>query len=126
MAENERIITQAKETFEEGGRIDRASLPLVVFNERDHLQDHALAGLGLDRPRVVHRVPSAADFLAALAAGLGWGMCPQLAVGAVPGLARLRGVAPIDVPLHWQRWRLASPALDALSEDVRRAARALR
>lgn len=114
-----------------GRGLDRAHLPMVVFNERDHLQDIALAHLGLGRPPVVHRVPSAADFLAAVAQGLGWGVCPALALsgptaGVASPLERLRGVPPIDVALHWQRWRVASPALDLLTDDVRAAARALR
>lgn len=111
-----------------GRRLDRGALPMVVFNERDHLQDRALAPLGLGRPTVVHRVPSAADFLTALVAGLGWGMCPVLALRGGPGadLERLRGVPAIDVDLYWQRWRIVSAALDALSDDVRSAARALR
>lgn len=116
------------ERHRHGRRLDRGSLPMVVFNERDHLQDRALAPLGLGRPRVVHRVPGAADFLTALVAGLGWGMCPVLALRSGPGaeLERLRGVPAIDVALHWQRWRIASPALDDLSAAVRFAARSLR
>ena len=34
------------------------------------------------------------------------------------------GPAPVDVALHWQRWRLDTPALDRLSGAVRRAAHA--
>jgi LysR family transcriptional regulator, chromosome initiation inhibitor len=30
----------------------------------------------------------------------------------------------LDVALHWQRWRLASPVLDRLTGEVRTAARA--
>lgn len=106
-----------------------ASVPMVVFNEKDHLQDQVLASHGARRPPVVHRVPSTADFHEAVRRGLGWGMIldpqlgPDLASGA---LVRLPGARPVDVPLHWQRWRLDSPALGELTEEVRRAARALR
>ncbi len=106
---------------------DRA--PMVVFNEKDHLQDEVLAAHGAARPPVVHRVPSTADFHEAVRRGLGWGMIldpqlePDLATGA---LVRLPGSRPVDVPLHWQRWRLDSPALAALTADVRREARGLR
>lgn len=105
------------------------SAPMVVFNEKDHLQDEVLAAHGATRPPVVHRVPSTADFHEAVRRGLGWGMIldaqlePDLAAGA---LVRLPGSRPVDVPLHWQRWRLDSPVLAALTADVRRAARALR
>ena len=56
--------------------------------------------------------------------GLGWGMVPEpqaranLASGE---LIRLSGDV-IDVPLHWQCWRLDSPKLVALTAAVRTAA----
>ncbi|GAB3866337.1 ArgP/LysG family DNA-binding transcriptional regulator [Nocardioides maradonensis] len=106
-----------------GRSVDRSTLPMVVFNEKDHLQDEVL---GDARPPVVHRVPSTADFYEAIRCGLGWGMLPhgQLAAGVANGeVARLPGSRPVDVPLFWQRWRLGSDALATLTEDVRRAAR---
>ena len=105
---------------------DWAAMPLVVFNEKDGLQDQALRQLGVTgRPPVVHRVPSSVDFLEAVRAGLGWGMLPEPQAG--PGLAsgaleRLPGDV-IDVPLYWQRWRLESRRLRQLTDAVRRAAR---
>jgi LysR family transcriptional regulator (chromosome initiation inhibitor) len=101
---------------------DWAAMPVVVFNEKDTLQHEMLAARGLGTPPVVHRVPTSADFLEAVAAGLGWGMVPepQLDDRLVPLAARVR----VDVPLHWQRWRLDSPVLDRLTTAVRRAARA--
>jgi LysR family transcriptional regulator, chromosome initiation inhibitor len=104
---------------------DWAAMPLVVFNEKDGLQDDALRQLGAaGRPPVVHWVPSSADFLEAVRAGLGWGMLPE--PQAAPGLAagtleRLPGDV-IDVPLYWQRWRLESQRLRQLTDAVRRAA----
>jgi LysR family transcriptional regulator (chromosome initiation inhibitor) len=105
---------------------DWAAMPLVVFNEKDGLQDQALRQLGVaGRPPVVHRVPSSVDFLEAVRLGLGWGMLPEPQAG--PGLAsgalrRLPGDV-ISVPLYWQRWRLESPRLRQLTDAVRRAAR---
>jgi LysR family transcriptional regulator (chromosome initiation inhibitor) len=111
-----------------GGRgHDWARMPVVVFNEKDALQHDALAARGVE-PTVVHRVPTSHDFLAAIRAGLGWGMLPeqQLASGLADGtLVRLPG-PHVDVPLHWMRWRLASPALDRLGEAVAVAAASLR
>ena len=98
---------------------------MVVFNEKDQLQDEVLATHGAVRPPIVHRVPSTADFLEALRCGLGWGMIPdlQLRPAVTSGdLVRLPGSKPVDVQLYWQRWRLESPALETLSRDVRRAA----
>lgn len=115
------------ERHRRGRGIDWAAMPLVVYNEKDHLQDALLAAHGAGRPPVVHRVPSTADFHAALRAGLGWGMLldPQLDESLAAGDAvRLPGARPVVVPLYWQRWRLDSPALAVLTDDVRRAARA--
>lgn len=108
-----------------GRGLDWSAAPMVVFNEKDRLQDGVLAAHGAGRPPVVHRVPSSADFLEAIHRGLGWGMVPepQFAPGASAGdLVRLPGSTAIGVSLHWQRWRLESPALDAISTAVRRAA----
>ena len=68
--------------------------------------------------------PSTADFCAAVRLGLGWGMLPE--PQARPGLAdgslvRLSDDV-IDIPLYWQRWRLDSPRLAALTAAVRQAA----
>lgn len=114
------------ERHRKGRGIDWGAIPMIVFNEKDHLQDEVLAAHGATRPPVVHRVPSSHDFHEAIRRGLGWGMLldaqaeADLESGAtVP----LPGAKPIDVQLFWQRWRLDSIALDDLSEAVRRAAR---
>ncbi|WP_028659828.1 ArgP/LysG family DNA-binding transcriptional regulator [Nocardioides insulae] len=111
------------ERYQRGRGVDWAAMPVVVFNEKDHLQDQALAERGVARPAVVHRVPSTADFNEAVRRGLGWGMIldPELSTGE---FRRLPGGRPVRVPLHWQRWRLDSPILGRLSDAVRRAARA--
>lgn len=106
--------------FRRGRGPDWAAMPMVVFNEKDTLQHDLLAARGAGEPPVVHRVPTSADFLEAVRLGLGWGMipAPQLDDRLVPLGSRLH----VDVPLHWQRWRLDSPVLDRLTEAVRRAA----
>ena len=109
------------ERWRRGRGPDWAAMPMVVFNEKDSLQHDVLAGRGVAEPPVVHRVPTSADFLEAVCLGLGWGMVPepQLDGRIVPLVGRLH----VDVPLHWQRWRLDSPVLDRLTDAVRRAAR---
>ena len=108
-----------------GGSPDWAAMPVMVFNDKDDLQHELLRRHGVEHdPPVVHQIPSSADFYAAIRAGLGWGMFPEpqaradLAAGA---LVRLSADA-IDVPLYWQRWRLDSPKLAALTTAVRAAA----
>jgi LysR family transcriptional regulator, chromosome initiation inhibitor len=104
---------------------DWAAMPVVIFNDKDDLQHELLRRHGVEQgPPVVHQVPSTADFYEAVRMGLGWGMLPEpqaranLASGE---LIRLSGDV-IDVPLHWQCWRLDSPKLVALTAAVRTAA----
>jgi LysR family transcriptional regulator (chromosome initiation inhibitor) len=108
-----------------GAAPDWAAMPVVIFNDKDDLQHELLRRHGVEQgPLVVHQVPSTADFYAAIRMGLGWGMLPEsqaradLAAGE---LVRLSGDV-IDIPLHWQRWRLDSPKLAALTAAVRGAA----
>ena len=104
---------------------DWAAMPLVLFNDKDDLQYELLRRHGVeDAPALVHQVPSTADFYAAVRAGLGWGMLPepQARLDLASGdLVRLSADV-IDVPLYWQRWRLDSPKLAALTAAVRTAA----
>jgi LysR family transcriptional regulator, chromosome initiation inhibitor len=108
-----------------GAAPDWAAMPVVIFNDKDDLQHELLRRHSVEQgPPVVHQVPSTADFYAAIRMGLGWGMLPEsqaradLAAGE---LVRLSGDV-IDIPLHWQRWRLDSPKLAALTAAVRIAA----
>jgi LysR family transcriptional regulator (chromosome initiation inhibitor) len=105
--------------------VDWTVMPMLMFNEKDQLQDEALARLGATgRPPVVHRVPSSADFFEAIRLGLGWGMLPDLQAGphlAAGHLVRLPGEVA-TIPLYWQHWRLESPLVNRLTQAVRRAA----
>lgn len=109
------------------GDFDWARMPMVVFNEKDDLQHDVLRRRGVERPAVVHRVPTSTDFHEAVRLGLGWGtipepqLAPDLAAGRLVVLSRRDQV---DVDLYWQRWRLESPSLTRLTDAVRRAARA--
>jgi LysR family transcriptional regulator (chromosome initiation inhibitor) len=115
------------ERWRKGRGYDWARMPLVVFNEKDTLQHEVLAARGVAVPRVVHRVPTSHDFHEAVRAGLGWATIPHPQLLPDLEAGRLVALAPrdhVDVELHWQRWRLDSPALDRLTAVVRRAARA--
>ena len=114
------------ERHRKGRGIDWGAIPMIVYNEKDHLQDEVLAAHGATRPPVVHRVPSSHDFHEAIRRGLGWGMLldAQAEADVESGVTvPLPGAKPIDIQLFWQRWRLDSIALEDLSEAVRRAAR---
>ena len=104
-----------------------ADRPMLEFNDKDALQRGLLERRGLPAPPVVHRVPTSADFAEAVRLGLGWALLPepQAAAGLASGdLVRLgRGDLRVDVPLHWQRWRLDSELLGRLTDAVRAAAR---
>jgi LysR family transcriptional regulator (chromosome initiation inhibitor) len=99
-------------------------MPVMVFNDKDDLQHDLLRRHGAPDPPVVHKIPSTADFYEAVRLGLGWGMLPEpqaRAALAAGNLVRLTDDV-IDVPLYWQRWRLDSPRLKALTAAVRQAA----
>lgn len=107
-----------------------AAAPLLIFDRKDTLQHRYLqrrvrAGhhQPLDPP--VHAVPASSQFMAAVAAGFGWGLLPRqqsaelLARGDLVEFDARHG---IDVVLHWQQWKLRSPALDRVAAAVREGA----
>nr|WP_231134139.1 LysR family transcriptional regulator ArgP [Motilibacter deserti] len=102
------------------------SAPVVVFDRRDDLQHAYLRRRTRGRARPpMHYVPASADFVHAVRLGLGWGMVPELqAAGLAEPLVDLDPRGAVDVTLHWQQWRLASPALDRLAAAVTEAAAA--
>jgi LysR family transcriptional regulator (chromosome initiation inhibitor) len=107
-----------------------ATTPMIVFNRKDQLQHRflrALTRLPPDPP--IHYVPSAWGFAEAIRLGLGWGMTPEQIAREEIAAGRCIDIAPgrhLDVPLYWQRWRVDSAALNALTTSVKAAAAALR
>ena len=115
------------ERWRRGRGQDWARMPVVVFNEKDALQHDLLRGRGVEQAPVQHRVPTSADFHEAVRLGLGWGVlpAPQLDPDLASGrLVLLSAREHIDVHLYWQRWRIDSPVLARLTDEVRRAATA--
>lgn len=111
-----------------GRTVDWAGMPVVRFNAKDDLQHRVLTARGVTSPPPTHVVPSSEGFLAAVRAGLGWGVLPeeQLGEDVQSGrLVRLPGRDRIDVPLYWQRWRLQSARIDRVTAAVRAAATSL-
>ncbi|MEU9991207.1 LysR family transcriptional regulator ArgP [Streptomyces sp. NPDC048045] len=105
--------------------------PVVVFDRKDDFQDGFVRRLGRGAASPLrHHVPTSEGFADAVAAGLGWGMVPEFQAGPLLRAGRLALLDPqewSDVTLHWQQWKLDSPALAALADAVSAtAARALR
>ncbi|TQK86754.1 LysR family transcriptional regulator (chromosome initiation inhibitor) [Streptomyces puniciscabiei] len=99
-----------------------AEAPAVLFDRKDDFQDAFVRRLGRGSAgRHRHLVPTSEGFLDAVAAGLGWGMVPEVQAHPLLAGGRLVLLAPeewMDVTLYWQQWRLDSPALAALAEAV--------
>jgi LysR family transcriptional regulator (chromosome initiation inhibitor) len=103
--------------------------PSLAWNREDALQDRLLRKVFrrvLARP--VHYVPTAEGFAAAVRAGLGWGMFPQQLVSAELAAGSLIRIADVhlDVPLFWQCWKLDSPMVQSITDEIRFAAAGLR
>ncbi|MBK3562820.1 LysR family transcriptional regulator ArgP [Streptomyces sp. MBT62] len=98
--------------------------PVVTFDRLDDFQDTfvwRLRGGQGGASAVRHLVPTSEGFVAAVAAGLGWGMVPEMQAAALLDAGRLVNFAPerpVDVPLYWQQWKLDSPALAAVATAV--------
>ncbi|MEU0794393.1 LysR family transcriptional regulator ArgP [Amycolatopsis sp. NPDC005961] len=95
--------------------------PVIMFDRKDDLQDRFLRSLTRRRTftPVRHHIPASESFVEAVAAGLGWGMIPELqAAPRGDALADLAPDRPLDVPLHWQQWKLDSPALATVANAV--------
>ncbi|MFJ2517697.1 ArgP/LysG family DNA-binding transcriptional regulator [Cellulosimicrobium cellulans] len=118
--------------------------PVLAFDRKDDLQERYLrlraqraagteagteagtaAATVIDPPR--HDVPASNEFRRAIELGMGWGMLPDLQSARAERAGRLVGfddARAMDVPQHWQQWRLHSTSLDRLAAAVARAARA--
>lgn len=105
---------------------DLGTLPVVEFNAKDAMQRAFLASAGARRPGRTHRFPSSEAFLAAVRAGLGWGLIPQPQLGESLSDGSLVRLGPDhwDVELFWQCWSVRTTRLTRLTDAVLRAARA--
>lgn len=104
-----------------------ADAPVVVFDRRDVLQDRFARRLTRRRGASArrHYVPASEAYVAAVVAGLGWGMVPSTQAEPLLSAGTLVDLAPgrwVSVPLYWQQWKLDSPALTAVADAVAAAA----
>ncbi|ROP63331.1 LysR family transcriptional regulator ArgP [Curtobacterium sp. ZW137] len=105
-------------------RLDR--VPLVDYDHDDDLQQGFLRRVVGHAPRGPrHFVPTSADFARAVSLGFGWGLLPEAqCLGALEqgSLVELTPGRRADVALWWQRWNLASPLLERVTDAVRATA----
>nr|WP_308801237.1 LysR family transcriptional regulator ArgP [Streptomyces polyasparticus] len=98
--------------------------PVVVYDRRDELQDRFVRALTRGRSDacpVRHHVPTSEGFRDAVAAGLGWGLVPDIQAAPLLESGALVELTPgrhLDVPLYWQQWKLDAPALALVAETV--------
>lgn len=105
-----------------GRGVDWARVPVLEFNDHDDLQRGVLRQHGVEVEPPTHRIPSSEAFAEAVRSGLGWGALPtvQCAADLEAGtLVRLSARDHVDVPLHWQAWRLRSPLVERLTDAIR-------
>lgn len=102
--------------------------PVIVFDRKDRLQaDFLLAHYGMPDDAVPrHFVPASDPYMQAIALGLGWGMLPELQMGALRKRGALVDIAPMrptDIHLYWHGWKVQSPRMERLSRTLVQAAR---
>ena len=110
------------------GGVDRVALaaaPVVQFDRKDRMQIGLAERLGITQPLPQTFVPDSTQFVAAVRAGVGWGMVPDLQ-DPRDDLVVLDPTWTAEVTLHWQVWRVASEALDAVTTAVVTAAAGIR
>lgn len=107
-----------------GPPADLGALPVIEFNAKDAMQRSFLARIGAGEPARTHRLPSSQAFLAAVLAGLGWGLVPEPQIAGHLGDGSLVRVRPEhwDVELFWQCWSVRTERLMRLSDAVAEAA----
>lgn len=116
---------ELRDRFRSGRSVDWERMPVLQFNEHDDVQKGVLRRYGVEDAPPTHRIPSSEGFVDAVRAGLGWGALPSLQCAADlerGTLVRLGSRNHVDIPLHWQAWRLRSGLVDRLAEALRGAA----
>ena len=113
---------QFLQTWRRSSGLKWASMPVIRFNVKDDLQQRLLDAHRVTQTPPTSMIPSAEGYLAAVRAGLGWGLVPEAQLGedlTSRRLVRLNGQDKVDVPLYWQRWRIRSPRIERLTATIR-------
>lgn len=108
---------------------DLARLPVIEFNAKDVMQSRFLGSAGVQGLKPTesvrcHRLPSSEAFLAAVLAGMGWGLVPEAQALSHLDDGTLIRLNPRwrDVELYWQCWSVHTARLDRLTRAVLDAA----
>lgn len=102
-----------------------AETPMLQFDDRDMLPIEFMDQLAMSAHPSAHFIPSNREYFDAVRLGLGWSVLPEGQLEPAlenDELVLLHPTERIEVALYWQRWRVASSALDEVSDLVRRAA----
>ncbi|WP_249979147.1 LysR family transcriptional regulator ArgP [Vreelandella olivaria] len=97
--------------------------PAIVFGPHDQLQHRFLAQCGYHGYFPYHLCPSSEGFVRLAAAGIGYGMIPQLQTVKQLQSGQLASIAPgrsLTVPLYWHFWRHSSQLVQRLTERLNR------
>jgi LysR family transcriptional regulator (chromosome initiation inhibitor) len=73
----------------------------------------------------VHYVPSSDPFVESIRLGMGYGMLPRQQYKSLLESGELVDLVPgkyLDIHLYWHSWRIQSPKLEMLTEQVLAAA----
>lgn len=106
--------------------VSRQSLmqaPAVIFNQKDHMHQNVLLKLhGLTANSYpYHFIPSSEAFVNAIHRGLGYGLVPDLQLGAALELGELVEILPeaqTDILLYWHHWQQQSKPLQQLTQQI--------
>ncbi|MGQ7260757.1 LysR family transcriptional regulator ArgP [Vreelandella sp. V005] len=93
--------------------------PAIVFGPHDQLQHRFMALFGFQGRFPYHLCPSSEGFVRLAAAGIGYGMMPQLQTKELMQSGQLVSVAPthyLSVPLYWHFWRHSGKIIQRLTD----------
>lgn len=101
--------------------------PVMFFDRKDTLQEIFIEReLGLPLGAYpIHYVPSSDPFVESIKLGMGYGMLPRQQYKELVNTGELVDLVPgkyLDIHLFWHSWRIQSPKLEMLTEQVLAAA----
>jgi len=101
--------------------------PVMFFDRKDSLQEIFIEReLGLPLGAYpIHYVPSSDPFVESIKLGMGYGMLPRQQYKELVASGELVDLVPgkyLDIHLYWHCWKIQSPKLELLTEQVLAAA----